>query len=92
MIRKLLNKDETKRLGSLASATDVKQHPFFKNINFALLRNMTPPIQPIIKKPNGIDAVNFRKIHDSLSLDLETDGLKVHSNEPDPFDKFDSSK
>lgn len=55
---------------------------------------MTPPITPAIKKSNGIDAINFRKIQDSLSLDLEADGLKDSNNspEPNPFDKFDSSK
>lgn len=56
---------------------------------------MTPPITPAVKKANGIDAINFRKIQDSLSLDLEADALKTNSVktiEPNPFDKFDSSK
>ncbi|KAI8357358.1 kinase-like domain-containing protein [Choanephora cucurbitarum] len=92
LIRKLLHKDENQRLGSRAGAADIKQHPFFKSINFALLRNMTPPITPIIQKPNGIDAINFRKMQESISLDLEADGLKVidRSEEPNPFEKFDS--
>src|SRR6478735_351495 len=79
LIRKLLCKNDEQRLGSRAGAVDVKQHPFFKNINFALLRNMTPPIKPAIHKPNGIDAINFRKMQESISLDLEADGLKMVS-------------
>lgn len=94
LIRKLLHKDENARLGSRAGAADVKQHPFFKNINFALLRNMTPPIIPAMSKPNGIDAINFRKMQESMSLDLEADGLKVMKKveKSNPFEKFDSRK
>ncbi|KAG2200383.1 hypothetical protein INT47_002297 [Mucor saturninus] len=90
LIRKLLHKDENCRLGSRAGAADVKQHVFFKNINFALLRNMTPPIIPATS--NGMDAVNFRKIQESTSLDLEADGLKVMGSveKSNPFEKFDS--
>lgn len=46
IIRKLLTKDEKKRLGSRAGASDIKQHPFFKNTQWALLRNQRPPIVP----------------------------------------------
>jgi serine/threonine protein kinase len=93
-IRKLLTKDEKHRLGSRAGASDLKLHPFFKSINFALLRNMKPPIQPIVQQPNGIDAINFRKMRESLSLDLEVDGNNVLSQleKTNPFEKFDSRK
>lgn len=50
IIRKLLTKDENKRLGSKAGASDVKAHPFFKNTQWALLRNQTPPIIPQITR------------------------------------------
>ncbi|EIE84983.1 hypothetical protein RO3G_09693 [Rhizopus delemar RA 99-880] len=46
LIRQLLIKREAKRLGSKAGASEVKSHPFFKSIKFALLRHMTPPIVP----------------------------------------------
>ena len=94
LIRKLLHKDEHARLGSLAGAADVKQHSFFKNINFALLRNMTPPIIPAISKSNGIDALNFRRIQESMSLDLDADGLKMmnHVEKSNPFEKFGSCR
>ncbi|KAI9314341.1 kinase-like domain-containing protein [Dichotomocladium elegans] len=94
-IRKLLNKDENKRLGSQAGAADIKAHPFFKNVNFALLRNCKPPIVPLIHKPSGIDAINFRKMPpESVSLDLDSDSIMVSYKNADivdnPFDKFDS--
>ncbi|KAI8978105.1 kinase-like domain-containing protein [Pilobolus umbonatus] len=93
LIRKLLHKEENKRLGSRAGASDIKAHPFFKNINFALLRHCTPPITPLIQKPNGIDALNFRKMPpESVSLDLESDDVLVtlRSDKSNPFEKFNS--
>jgi protein-serine/threonine kinase len=52
IIRKLLIKDENKRLGSRAGASDIKAHAFFKTTQWALLRNQTPPIVPVYGK-NG---------------------------------------
>ncbi|KAG0601585.1 hypothetical protein M758_11G123900 [Ceratodon purpureus] len=43
LIRDLLNRDPTKRLGSQRGANDVKSHPFFRDIKWPLIRNMTPP-------------------------------------------------
>ncbi|KAL7316242.1 serine/threonine protein kinase, AGC [Mucor circinelloides] len=93
LIRKLLHKDENKRLGCRAGASDIKAHPFFKSINFALLRHCSPPITPLVQKPNGIDALNFRKMPpESLSFDLETDDVLVSlkSDKTNPFEKFNS--
>lgn len=55
IVRKLLIKDEKKRLGSRAGASDIKGHPFFKNTQWALLRNRVPPMVPIHTKINKDD-------------------------------------
>ena len=68
MIRKLLIKDEVKRLGSRAGASDVKNHPFFKPITWALLRHMKPPMIP--HQGRAIDTVNFRTVKDSGSVEI----------------------
>lgn len=34
----LLHRDPKNRLGSLEGANEIKNHPFFKNINWALVR------------------------------------------------------
>lgn len=68
VIRKLLIKDEVRRLGSRAGASDVKNHPFFKPINWALLRHMKPPMIP--HQGRAIDTVNFRNVKESASVDL----------------------
>ncbi|KIV93853.1 serine/threonine-protein kinase nrc-2 [Exophiala mesophila] len=68
VIRKLLIKDEVKRLGSRAGASDVKNHPFFRPITWALLRHMKPPMIP--HQGRGIDTLNFRTVKDSGSVDI----------------------
>jgi protein-serine/threonine kinase len=68
LIRKLLIKDEHKRLGSRAGAADVKSHPFFKTTSWALLRHSKPPIIPV--SSNGIDTINFRNVKESQSVDI----------------------
>ncbi|KAF7721687.1 hypothetical protein EC973_004308 [Apophysomyces ossiformis] len=92
LIRKLLQKDEHRRLGSRAGAADIKAHAFFKNVNFALLRHCRPPIVPVVQQPDGIDAINFRRMPpESISLDLEADRLMTSTrSEENPFDKFSS--
>lgn len=75
IIRKLLIKDENKRLGSKAGASDVKAHPFFKNTQWALLRNQTPPIIPIPSKTSK--AHPMYKSGDNKSVDF-TNGDKEH--------------
>ncbi|GAU35908.1 hypothetical protein TSUD_69410 [Trifolium subterraneum] len=51
LISGLLNKDPAQRLGSKRGAADVKKHPFFKGINLALIRMMTPPEVPGSRRP-----------------------------------------
>lgn len=50
LIKKLLIKDEAKRLGSKTGASDIKNHVFFKNTQWALLRNQKPPMIPVLTK------------------------------------------
>jgi len=46
LISQLLIKDPAKRLGSRGGAEEIKVHPFFKGINWALMRHETPPYIP----------------------------------------------
>jgi len=46
LISGLLNKDPTRRVGSRQGAAEVKTHPFFNGLNFALVRTLTPPAIP----------------------------------------------
>lgn len=104
MVRKLLIKDENRRLGARAGASDVKGHPFFRTTQWALIRHMKPPMIP--HQGRGIDTVNFRNVKESESVDIS--GSRVMSALPkgvpldsglatpgadiviDPFEEFNS--
>lgn len=94
IIKKLLIKDENKRLGSRAGASDIKAHPFFKNTQWALLRNQTPPMIPFQGqvKPGSSQALRCRGNNDE-SVDFTNAGhneMTDDDNQDDPFFKFNS--
>lgn len=53
LIRGLLVKDPQKRIATKRGATEIKQHPFFEGVNWALVRGAHPPSVP--------DPVDFRQ-------------------------------
>lgn len=80
LIRELLERDPSKRLGSHnGGAAEIKTHAFFSGINWSLLyeRKISPPIQPCpvwAKKSNNtstmIDTWNFSKEFTTLPLPI----------------------
>uniref|UniRef100_A0A0D3G4V2 non-specific serine/threonine protein kinase n=1 Tax=Oryza barthii TaxID=65489 RepID=A0A0D3G4V2_9ORYZ len=46
LIRGLLVKEPHKRIAFTRGATEIKQHPFFDGVNWALVRSLTPPSVP----------------------------------------------
>ncbi|KAI0036085.1 Pkinase-domain-containing protein [Vararia minispora EC-137] len=75
-VTRLLDKQDSTRLGSKTGASEVKQHKWFAKINWGLLRNLEPPIVPA--SSNGLDAVNFRRLDEtrSTSLHLEAEAVR----------------
>ncbi|TKY49485.1 Serine/threonine-protein kinase AGC1-7 [Spatholobus suberectus] len=53
LIRGLLVKEPQKRIAYTRGATEIKQHPFFEGVNWALVRSAAPPHIP--------DAIDFSK-------------------------------
>jgi serine/threonine protein kinase len=88
LMKKLLIKNEYKRLGVKSGASDIKTHSFFKGINWALLRNIKPPIIPKIK--TSFDTSNFRNITEEVSFDIENDKSLNQILTDDPFKDFNS--
>lgn len=88
LIKKLLIKDEAKRLGSKSGASDIKNHAFFRNTQWALLRNQQPPMIPVLTRSKKAEALD--------SSDFDDEGApspsakKNHMGEKDPFAKFSS--
>ncbi|KAD5961185.1 hypothetical protein R6Q59_014133 [Mikania micrantha] len=52
LIRGLLVKEPQHRLAYRRGATEIKQHPFFQSVNWALIRCTTPPDVPIALSEN----------------------------------------
>ncbi|KAL5976694.1 Serine/threonine-protein kinase d6pkl1 [Asimina triloba] len=65
LIRGLLVKDPQQRLAYKRGATAIKQHPFFENISWALIRSTSPPEIP---KPVSLNFVN-RKFEAPVHVD-----------------------
>ncbi|KAK8077385.1 hypothetical protein PG996_003555 [Apiospora saccharicola] len=92
-------RNETRRLGARAGASDIKVHPFFRTTQWALIRHMKPPIVPHTSK--DIDTVNFRNVKESESVDISgarnLKGVPLDSGMQtpgadivDPFEEFNS--
>nr|AML79010.1 putative LOV domain-containing protein [Geranium carolinianum] len=76
LINGLLQRDPANRLGSNTGANEIKQHPFFRGINWPLIRCMSPPPleAPLVligKDPNAKD-VSWDD-DGVLSMDLDVD-------------------
>ncbi|KAJ0010167.1 hypothetical protein Pint_33969 [Pistacia integerrima] len=53
LLNLLLNRDPVDRLESNSGANEIKQHPFFRGINWPLIRTMSPP--PLDAPPELIE-------------------------------------
>lgn len=54
LVKKLLRREADKRLGAENGASDIRRNKWFKDLNFALIRNETPPIIPRIRDPKDL--------------------------------------
>nr|AML77217.1 putative LOV domain-containing protein [Syntrichia princeps] len=60
LMRDLLQRNPLKRLGSYRGSSEVKNHPFFRGIDWALIRNTVPPpletpVQLITEELDAVD-------------------------------------
>ncbi|MED6183345.1 hypothetical protein PIB30_037072 [Stylosanthes scabra] len=70
LIRGLLHKDPTRRLGSKRGAADVKNHPFFGGMNLALIRMMNPPEVPYLRRQKTVPrSRSSRRVQATASFD-----------------------
>ncbi|ETW49329.1 hypothetical protein PFMALIP_02648 [Plasmodium falciparum MaliPS096_E11] len=79
-MKKLLSHDLTKRYGNLKKgAQNVKEHPWFSNIDWVNLlnKNVEVPYKP--KYKNIFDSSNFERVQEDLTI-----ADKI-TNENDPF-------
>nr|AML79132.1 putative LOV domain-containing protein [Phaeoceros carolinianus] len=72
LIRGLLQRDPTRRLGAFQGANDIKAHPFFDGINWPLIRWMKPPpLETPIRSDSGGGGVDSDS--DARNADLDWD-------------------
>eukprot|EP00761_Pharyngomonas_kirbyi_P003172 gb/GECH01003176.1/.p1 GENE.gb/GECH01003176.1/~~gb/GECH01003176.1/.p1 ORF type:complete len:419 (+),score=87.57 gb/GECH01003176.1/:1-1257(+) len=89
LIKRLLAKDKERRVGHKAGAAEIKKHPFFKGINWSLIRNETPPIIPEIR--HQLDTSNFRELADDDDTQEDTSYPPDDNNQDaanNPFREF----
>ena len=75
LIRKLLDKDRSTRLGSTNDSEEILAHPLFADINLEelLQRKVDPPFKPVIEDKFGEDG--FGKFFNTEGGDAITDTL-----------------
>lgn len=89
LVKKLLIKDETKRLGSKMGASDIKSHPFFRNTQWALLRHQKPPMIPVLTKTKK-SSKNQEPVLSQEESSPSTTSKSKSDSENDPFALFSS--
>ena len=94
LIKKLLIKDEEKRLGSKTGASEIKNHAFFKDTQWALLRHQKPPMIPVLTKSTSTSNSNKKyekPMEDTEEIDDVTSISKsINEQIDDPFSQFNS--
>ncbi|GAV49343.1 hypothetical protein ZYGR_0N07500 [Zygosaccharomyces rouxii] len=104
LIKKLLIKNELKRLGSKMGAADIKRHPFFKKVQWSFLRNQEPPLIPVLtddgydltklyaNKNKGNGPSNGMSSFEKLERNMfeETVEYDDQVSDTDPFHDFNS--
>ncbi|KAG3197471.1 hypothetical protein PC128_g6814 [Phytophthora cactorum] len=70
LMRKLLNRNPYERLGSLHGGSEIKEHAFFRHIDWEMItfREVQPLIQPCPSQETIIDGSNFRDEFTKVSL------------------------
>ncbi|KAG0567577.1 hypothetical protein KC19_7G145000 [Ceratodon purpureus] len=67
LIRGLLVKDPMKRIGSIRGAGEIKAHPFFEGVNWALIRCACPPEVPKPYRPELAAAAGVPTLGQALA-------------------------
>ncbi|KAL0537707.1 hypothetical protein IC582_026692 [Cucumis melo] len=72
LIFRLLHRDPKNRLGSREGASEIKRHPFFRGVNWALVRCMNPPEleAPLFQTTDGEKDANKASDFDPKELEL----------------------
>ncbi|RLM99434.1 protein kinase G11A-like [Panicum miliaceum] len=84
LIRGLLVKEPQKRIAFTRGATEIKQHPFFEGVNWALVRSMTPP-----SVPEPVDFRQYGASKEKKAAETAPAGHAAKSNSGDSYTDFE---
>ncbi|GAV86431.1 Pkinase domain-containing protein [Cephalotus follicularis] len=84
LIRGLLVKEPQHRLAYKRGATEIKQHPFFEGVNWALIRCATPP-----EVPRAVEVECLPAPAASMSEEAATNVVPPHQKGSDNYLEFD---
>ncbi|KAK8499322.1 hypothetical protein V6N13_010634 [Hibiscus sabdariffa] len=95
LIRRLLEKDPTKRLGYHRGACEIKEHTFFKGVRWELLTEVSrPPFIPSTEDDDDstekvmAEQINIREYYESLKTPVSTTESALPSSEHRGNDSF----
>ncbi|RDB23235.1 Serine/threonine-protein kinase sck1 [Hypsizygus marmoreus] len=86
-VKGLLNRNPTHRLGAVRDAAELKEHPFFKTIDWKALalKQVTPPFKPVVESDESTN--NFDP--EFTSADIRDVGLAdMDLDEEDPSESW----
>jgi len=84
IVKHLLRREPSERLGASKGAEEIKAHKWFEGLNFALIRNLKPPFKPVVPDYQALvklgKTTELSRAFSSDSLDVETDDLFANFN------------
>uniref|UniRef100_A0A6T6MRT9 non-specific serine/threonine protein kinase n=1 Tax=Timspurckia oligopyrenoides TaxID=708627 RepID=A0A6T6MRT9_9RHOD len=86
IIRGLLTKDPAKRLGTHLGSVGIKNHNWFKGLNFALIRNMDAPIRPDV--PDPYDLSQYKPLKNDSFSPISDSGDQSGTSSPQRNSEF----
>jgi len=87
LLQALLHSNQKKRLGACGGATDIKDHPFFKDVKWQIMRDLEPPLIPALKSETDFQYFSGTGEDDYQWDTDEIDPTKL--GKEDPFKHFE---
>ncbi|KDQ64630.1 hypothetical protein JAAARDRAFT_118764 [Jaapia argillacea MUCL 33604] len=87
-VKGLLNRNPKHRLGAQRDAAELKEHPFFKTIDWSALaaKQVTPPFKPVVESDES--TANFDPEFTSADLRDMGLGADMHLDDADPSEDW----
>ena len=97
VLRKMLTKDPLQRLGANGDIKELEQHPFFKNLDFAMLehKSVKPPFLPNVQKDDDVKNIDREFLVTPIGESVKRGDIEIgitSANRDSNFDGFTYSR